>query len=109
MIRSTVRIRPLAPSFSRGDGASALCLHIAHEQWAVVHGCTSNLKRRVDEHQRGGVASTRHRRPVDLIHAEAYVLKSDAERRERYLKSTEGKRMLQRQIEGNPAKSAYRL
>jgi putative endonuclease len=69
-------------------------------------GYTSNLKRRFREHQRGGVASTRHRRPLDLIHAEAYLLKSDAERRERYLKTTEGKKLLRRQLRDVLAASA---
>jgi flagellar basal body-associated protein FliL len=33
-----------------------------------------------------------------LIHYEAYNLKSDAQRREKFLKTTEGKRLLRQQI-----------
>ncbi len=35
---------------------------------------------------------------VELIHYEAYKLESDARRRERFLKTSEGKEMLRRQI-----------
>mgnify|MGYP001149558815 CR=1 FL=1 len=61
-------------------------------------GTTADLKRRTDEHKQGKVASTAKRRPVELIHYEAYLLKSDAGRRERYLKTTEGKRLLRQQL-----------
>ncbi len=61
-------------------------------------GYTSDLTRRFAEHHGGRVASTRNRRPLQLIHYEAYLLESDARRRERFLKSTEGKRLLRKQI-----------
>ena len=61
-------------------------------------GYTTELERRVREHKRGEVKSTRNRRPVKLIHYEAYALESDARRRERFLKTTEGKRLLRQQI-----------
>ncbi len=61
-------------------------------------GFTSDLKRRVKQHNSGGVKSTRNRRPLVLIHYEAYLRESDARRREKYLKGTEGKRMLKLQI-----------
>ena len=61
-------------------------------------GITENLKRRFSEHINGKVASTKHKRPIKLIHYESYFLKSDAERRETFLKTTEGKRLLRQQI-----------
>jgi len=61
-------------------------------------GTTDNLRRRILEHTSGKVASTKNKRPVKLIHYEGYILKSDALRREKYLKTTEGKRMLRQQI-----------
>jgi len=61
-------------------------------------GYTNNLKRRISEHQAGKVDFTSQRLPVKLIHYEAYLLKEDAVRRERYLKTTEGKRFLRQQI-----------
>jgi putative endonuclease len=61
-------------------------------------GRTDDLKRRIPEHERGGVESTRHYRPLKLIHYEAYLLRTDADRRERFLKTTEGKRLLRQQL-----------
>lgn len=61
-------------------------------------GQTGDLKRRLAEHQRGGVTSTKPHLPCRLILYEGYALKSDALRRERFLKTTEGKRLLRRQI-----------
>ncbi|MEA1926436.1 MAG: GIY-YIG nuclease family protein [Patescibacteria group bacterium] len=64
----------------------------------IYTGCTSNLKRRVEEHKLGKSKFTSKRLPVKLIHYEAYLLSQDAERRERYLKTTEGKRFLRQQL-----------
>jgi len=61
-------------------------------------GRTDNLKRRYNEHEFGKVESTKHKRPLELIFYEAYVRKSDAERREKFLKTTEGKRLLRQQL-----------
>jgi putative endonuclease len=46
-------------------------------------GSSGDLKRRKEEHDRGLVASTRHRRPFDLLYYEAYPTKELAEERER--------------------------
>jgi putative endonuclease len=61
-------------------------------------GYTSDLHRRVHEHKRGEVSSTSQRLPVTLIHYEAYMVESDARRREKFLKTTEGKHLLRKQI-----------
>ena len=61
-------------------------------------GYTSDLKRRLLEHQHGKSEFTSQHLPVRLIHYEAYSLESDARRRERFLKTTEGKRLLRQQI-----------
>ena len=63
----------------------------------IYKGSTSDLRERLVYHQRGKVASTRNKQP-QLIHYEVYLLQSDAERRERFLKTTEGKRLLRQQI-----------
>jgi putative endonuclease len=60
-------------------------------------GFTSDLKRRYQEHTNGKVDSTRPYRPLTLIGYEAFILKSDAERREKFLKTTEGKRLFRQQ------------
>ncbi len=49
------------------------------------------------EHQKGKVESTQYLRPIKLIGYEAYLLKSDALRREKFLKTTEGKRLFRQQ------------
>ena len=64
----------------------------------LYKGITSNLKRRIKEHQLGKVKSTRNKRPLRLIYYEAYLLKSDAGRRENFLKTTEGRRLLKQQL-----------
>ena len=61
-------------------------------------GTTKDLKRRIAEHSLGKVASTKNWRPLRLIHYEAYLLEEDAMRREKYLKTTYGKRDIRRQL-----------
>lgn len=61
-------------------------------------GFTSDLKRRVKEHQSGQSQSTKSRLPIKLIFYEAYILESDAKNRENYLKTSMGKRVLKKQL-----------
>ena len=61
-------------------------------------GCTSNLRKRLEEHNKGMVQSTKHRIPLDLIYYEACICKEDAYRRERYLKTGKGKRYIRNRI-----------
>jgi putative endonuclease len=46
------------------------------------------------EHQGGEVISTKSRRPFELIFYEGYKSDEDAKRRERYLKTSNGKSSL---------------
>jgi putative endonuclease len=64
----------------------------------IYKGVTADLKRRIKEHKLGKVTSTKNKRPLSLIHYEAYLLKSDASRREKFLKTTEGRRLLKQQL-----------
>ena len=57
-------------------------------------GSTNNLKRRLAEHNAGQNISTKPFLPWDLIFYEAYISEDDAYRRERYLKTTQGRRSL---------------
>ena len=61
-------------------------------------GVTSDLRRRLDEHNRGYVKSTKHRRPLALIYYEACLNGEDAKRREKYLKSGMGKKYLKQRL-----------
>ena len=64
----------------------------------IYKGLTADLKRRINEHKLGKIISTRHKRPLKLIHYEAYLLEEDAARREKYLKTTYGRRDIKRQL-----------
>ena len=57
-------------------------------------GRSDDLRRRINEHQRGKVDATKHRMPIELIFYEAFRNKTDAIRRENYFKATKGKRAL---------------
>lgn len=63
----------------------------------IYKGLTEDLDRRFEEHKQGKVESTRNFRPLMVIGYEAYVKKSDALRREEFLKTTEGRRLLKLQ------------
>ena len=64
----------------------------------LYKGSTSDLKKRVEEHNLGKNFSTATRRPFKLIYYEAYLLREDAEAREKYLKTNMGMRVLKKQL-----------
>ncbi|MBI4117779.1 MAG: GIY-YIG nuclease family protein [Parcubacteria group bacterium] len=57
-------------------------------------GFSANVDQRVEYHNKGYSEATRPRKPVKLIFYEAFLNKSDALRREQYLKTNAGKRTL---------------
>ena len=57
-------------------------------------GYTNDLKKRLQDHQNGQVKSTKNRLPVELVYFEGCKNQQDATRREKYLKTTYGKRYL---------------
>lgn len=61
-------------------------------------GYTDNLIRRVKEHNLGLNKSTKLQVPWRLINYEAYRNRNDAKRRERYLKTSQGRRLLKRRL-----------
>lgn len=61
-------------------------------------GYTKNLKLRFEQHKKGLVESTIKRRPLKLIYYEAYLNQQDATRREKYLKSRNGKMFLRKKL-----------
>jgi len=61
-------------------------------------GYTNNLERRLTEHERGAVRSTRSRRPLALVYWEGCLNQQDATRREKYLKTAWGKRYLKNRM-----------
>jgi putative endonuclease len=61
-------------------------------------GITKDLKRRLHEHNRGLVASTASRRPLELIYYEACLNENDAVVREKYFKTGFGRRFLKNRV-----------
>lgn len=57
-------------------------------------GYTSDLERRLIEHNQGLNFSTKSYKPWEIIYYEACINENDAKRRELYLKTTQGGRML---------------
>ena len=51
---------------------------------------TSDIQRRILEHNSGLVKSTKHRRPLVLLHLEEFSNKNDALSREKQLKDKKG-------------------
>ena len=72
-------------------------LHSTKDQ-NLYTGVTSDLSRRLEEHNRGYVRSTKHRRPLTLIYYEACLNEEDADRREKYLQSGIGKSYLKQRL-----------
>ena len=64
-------------------------------------GYTSDLDRRIDEHNQGVSKSTAHRRPLELVYYEACRSSKDAMHREKYLKSTYGHRYLKNRLKND--------
>jgi putative endonuclease len=62
-------------------------------------GSTSKLPdERVVEHNTGNTSFTRNNRPWHLIHSEIFSTKSEALRREKFLKSGQGRKWLDENI-----------
>lgn len=61
-------------------------------------GFTRDLKKRVVEHNKGLNISTKRYKPWELIYYEACLSEIDAKRREKYLKTTVGRRMFKKRI-----------
>jgi putative endonuclease len=61
-------------------------------------GYTSDLNNRVEKHNRGQIESTKMRKPFELVYFEACSDERDAIRREKYLKTSWGKRYIKSRL-----------
>ena len=61
-------------------------------------GYTTNLELRFEQHEKGQVDSTKHRRPLMLIYFEACLTQADALKREKYFKTHYGKMFLKNRL-----------
>jgi putative endonuclease len=64
----------------------------------LYFGFTKDLKRRLKEHNQKLNFSTKYNVPWKLIYYEACLNEEDAKRREKYLKTSTGKRMFRKRI-----------
>ena len=68
----------------------------------LYKGYTADVEKRVRVHNQGKVRSTRKRRPFILIYKEEYETKSEAIKREKFLKSLEGGKVLKSILHHTP-------
>lgn len=61
-------------------------------------GYTTNLKRRLFEHNSGIVDLTKNRKPLEVMYYEVCYNKDDALHREKYLKTSYGKKYLKSRL-----------
>lgn len=61
-------------------------------------GFSTDVYNRANEHNSGKNISTAKRAPLDLVYFEAFLLKTDALRREKYFKTTKGKVTLRQML-----------
>lgn len=61
-------------------------------------GYTTNLKQRLAEHNSGKVKSTSARRPFEVVYYEVCYNQKDALHREKYLKSSYGKKYIKSRL-----------
>ncbi|MEQ8582187.1 MAG: GIY-YIG nuclease family protein [Marinoscillum sp.] len=61
-------------------------------------GMTSDLERRLSEHNSGKTKSTRAFKPWKLVYLEEYDTRAEARNREKYLKSGSGREWLKTKI-----------
>jgi len=61
-------------------------------------GYTHNIDKRLQDHEKGNVPSTKNRRPLRLVYFEACLNQQDAIHREKYLKTSWGKRYIKNRL-----------
>ena len=61
-------------------------------------GYASDLKKRLLDHEQGRSKFTKPLRPVKLVYYEAYLVKKDATKREKYLKTSQQRELLRERI-----------
>ena len=69
------------------------CIKSNRKNWLYV-GMTNDIDRRIRQHQAGYSKSTAHYRPFKLIFKERYPDSNTARAREKYLKTSSGKRYI---------------
>lgn len=71
-------------------------------------GYTENLKIRLGEHFNGKVTATQNRRPLTMIHYEAFTNKKDSKAREEFLKSGFGRQQMKKMLQNKLKELEYK-
>jgi len=79
------------------------------KNWNLYVGYTTDLRKRLKEHNQGLNQSTKPYRPWKLIYYEACLDREDAKRREDYLKTSQGQRLLKRRLKEYLYKSRSKI
>jgi len=59
---------------------------LSHADNNLYYGTSSDLEKRIKDHNKGKVKSTKNRKPLVLVYYEAYLSKKDARKRELEIK-----------------------
>jgi putative endonuclease len=78
---------------------------VSEKDGNLYTGVTSDLARRLNEHQHGKVRSTKGRRPLRLVYKEEFDAKHEALAREAYFKTAEGGVLKRRLLSEEATKS----
>jgi putative endonuclease len=72
------------------------CVYILFSQkdHLLYTGFTTNIEKRIKDHNDGKTISTARRRPLELVFCEFYLFETDARKREMYFKTTAGKKAI---------------
>ncbi len=71
-------------------------------------GFSTNLDKRINDHNSGRTKSTASRLPLDLVFCEFYLFKQDALKREKYFKTAMGKKALKFMLNETFEKLGYK-
>lgn len=86
------------------------CVYIlfSEKDKQLYTGFTSNIEQRIINHNSGGTISTRNRTPLQLIFCEFYLFEDDARNREKYFKTTMGKKAIKLMLANSLSKLGYK-
>jgi putative endonuclease len=86
------------------------CVYIlfSEKDHLLYIGYTTNITKRVENHNAGGTTSTANRRPLQLIFCEFYIFEADARKRELYFKTTMGKKAIKLMLAGTLNRMGYK-
>jgi len=71
-------------------------------------GFSTNIEARVEAHNSGRNKSTATRKPLKLIFCEYYLFEEDARKREKYFKTTMGKKAIKLMLNSTLLKLGYK-